>query len=91
MREYFQVCVTDAQGNPLGAVERLNDKREILAYFSLRCPRMDLKALRHFIELARVAPDGPGVDVTHWEDGRMLFSARLVHHAQAPEALRTGF
>lgn len=86
MRDYFTVYQTDSEGNQIQNPEKLNSRQEILSYFSLRCPRMDLRRLRHLIELAFAAPNGPGVDCTHWEeiggDRRMMFSARLLYHRQ---------
>lgn len=67
---------TTSDGTPTGEAKRYT-YHEIHAAISLRCPRMNAKQLRHYVDLACAAVGHP-VDVTHWERGALMFSARLV-------------
>jgi len=71
----FQFCRTSADGTALEAPQRLGH-RDVITRVSLECPRMPARQLAHYLALAAAAPGHP-VDVTHWEDGRLMYAARI--------------
>jgi hypothetical protein len=87
----FTLQETKGDGEAKGEPRRLS-YHELPAAIALRVPRMKVKQLKHFIDLAVAHPTHP-VDVTHWERGALIYSARLVclynTHAQK-EAVHNG-
>lgn len=72
---YFEWCETHADGTPKEKPRRVEYKdRRVLALQW----KWSLDDLKHFIALACAAPGHP-VDVTHFENGQLVFSARLVY------------
>ena len=71
----FEFQQTHNNGDPIGELRQYKYS-EIHAAISLRCPGMNVKRLKHFIDLAVAAKGGP-VDVSHWVRGAMVWSARI--------------
>lgn len=65
---------TRADGEPAEQPRRL-DYADTLRVIALEYPGR-IAQLRHFIALACASPGHP-VDVTHWHDGRLVYSGRL--------------
>jgi hypothetical protein len=78
MKSYFEFYETDAEANPKTEKRRI-EFSDIAVTLSLRYPG-PVRQLRHFIQLACSAPGHP-VDVTHWQEGALVYSARIVYHA----------
>jgi hypothetical protein len=79
---YFEWYETDAEANPKDEKRRIAYS-DIRTTLSLRYPG-PLSQLRHFIDLACSAPGFP-VDVTHWVNGELVYSGRLVYHVEKHE------
>ncbi len=72
-RSYFEFYETDHEANPTEQKVKvyLGDLR---AKVLLRCARFDGKKLAHLIDIAM---EGGPVDLTHFERGALVWSARL--------------
>lgn len=81
----FYFYETTPSGDPKEKPKRIHH-REIETVVMLRCRRMNRNQLKHFIELAMAAPNHP-VDITHFERGALVFSARmLMEQKEEPHA-----
>lgn len=80
---YFEWYETKADGTPKENPRRIEyaDSRVIVLQW-----KWSLSDIQHFIALACAVPGTP-VDVTKFERGQLVFSARLVYHISddAPE------
>ncbi len=72
-KTFFEYQETTQGGEPIGEKERVW-YRDLPAKVSLRCPRMDMKKLAHLIAIAM---HGGPVDLSHFERGALIYSARL--------------
>jgi hypothetical protein len=82
MKSYFEYYETDAEANPKEKPLRINYS-DVRTSLSLRYPGPLLNLL-WFIQLAASAPKHP-VDVTHFKDGALVYSGRLVYHTGEDE------
>lgn len=80
---YFEYYETDSEANPKEKPRRVSyaDMKTLLA---LECPKLSLASVQHYIDLACAAPGWP-IDVTRWEAGALVYSGRLVFHAEKHE------
>jgi hypothetical protein len=72
-KTYFDYFETTQDGAPKEAARPIW-LRDLPVTVSLRCPAMSKKKLAHLIDIAMYG--GP-VDLTHFEKGALVFSARI--------------
>lgn len=72
---YFEYYETKADGTPSEQPRNIAYEDRRILFLRWKWSRVDLQ---HFIDLACACPGTP-VDVTHWEKGNLIYSARMTY------------